>query len=164
MVNETGLPYVYAGNDPVNLDDALGLMPVGDGSCQACEELAAQIQNLTAELSQRQQELFENQLSLPPTGPMSIAGHQQQFENKQTQLRGLLGDWESRNCGEGLSLPSYAWKWATTPVPSPRPAFVPSNSGFHLTRNEAVVGGTVVGLVVIGLATGGIGDLFALAF
>jgi hypothetical protein len=85
-----------------------------------CNDLLAQIVARIAELAIRAQELIVNRLNLPPTGPMSIDGHQQQFRNKQVNLRRMLEQWDTNNCGPGY-LPGDAWKWATRPAPSPAP-------------------------------------------
>ncbi len=82
-----------------------------------CEELLVQILARMAELARRAAELVENRLNLPQSGPMSIEGHQQQFRNKQTNLRRMLDQWNTNNCGPP---PPNAWNWATRPTPAPR--------------------------------------------
>ena len=63
---------------------------------------------------QRYSDLVLDPRKLLAAGPMSIAGHQQQFRNKQAQLRKLLQEAASRECN-GYS--SDAWTWATIPAP-----------------------------------------------
>jgi hypothetical protein len=68
-------------------------------------------------MAKRYSDLRLDELGLPPTSPMSIGGHQQQFQNKQTQLRKLLNDYDSQGCSGGLL--GDAWELATKPTPSP---------------------------------------------
>jgi RHS repeat-associated protein len=81
-----------------------------------CAQLIAQINALVGELKWRYAALVADKLKLPPTGKMSVGGHQQQFRNKQKQLRGLLSEAASTNC---VGYTPDAWKWATRPTPSP---------------------------------------------
>ncbi len=50
---------------------------------------------------------------------MSIEGHQQQFRNKQTNLRRRLQQWDTNFCGGPGYVPEDAWQWATAPAPRP---------------------------------------------
>jgi len=109
--------YAYAQGNPISNVDPLGLCDQ-----DACDKLAAKMTNVRKELAKRQADLNANVLNLPPTGPMSIAGHQQQFLNKQTQLRNLLNDFNSQGCGGGSGgLPADAWTFATMPTLAPAP-------------------------------------------
>ncbi len=94
---------------------------------RGCDDLLAEIIARVIELKERAQALIDNPFNLPPTGPMSVAGHQQQFANKQVNLRQLLNDWNTNNCGGpgGPRLPADAWSWATRSVPSPAPSRAP---------------------------------------
>jgi hypothetical protein len=83
-----------------------------------CEDLLARIIARLIELKERAQALIENKLNLPPTGPMSVEGHQQQFRDKQINLRKLLQQWDTNNCGPGY-VPVEAWRWVGKPAPSP---------------------------------------------
>lgn len=89
-----------------------------------CNDLLIQIIARVVELVLRADALIRDPLRLPPTGPMSIEGHKQQFRNKQVNLRSMLNQWDTNNCGDGY-IPRSAWKWATRPVPSPAPAPAP---------------------------------------
>lgn len=57
-----------------------------------------------------------NPLDLPADGPMSVGGHQQQFRDKQENLRRLLNEANAKGC---TNYQSDAWEWATKPTPSP---------------------------------------------
>ena len=83
-----------------------------------CEDLLVQIIARALELYLRADALIRDPLELPRTGPMSIEGHQQQFRNKQVNLRSMLNQWDTNNCGDGY-LPRRVWHWATRDVPSP---------------------------------------------
>lgn len=107
--------YAYVLANPVRLIDAEGLCASDPNKCG---KLASQIEQVRDELAQRSDELKQDKLNLPPTGPMSVAGHQQQFQDKQTQLRNLLNDYDSNGCGPGDPIPTDAWKYATMPTPT----------------------------------------------
>jgi RHS repeat-associated protein len=91
---------------------------LGNAVCpdDECAKLEQQINSLVSELKKRSSELIRDPRGLPLSGPMSIAGHQQQFRNKQARLRRLLGEADSKGC---KSYTSDAWTWATLPAPSP---------------------------------------------
>ena len=108
--------YAYVLDSPLTGVDPTGLC---ESEPEKCENLAAQIENVRNELAKRESDLIQDKLNLPLTGPMSIAGHQQQFRDKQTQLRNLLDDYNSNGCGPGYPIPSDAWVYATMPTPSP---------------------------------------------
>jgi hypothetical protein len=122
-----------------------------------CEDLLTQIVARLVELKERADALIRNPLNLPQSGPMSIEGHQQQFRNKQTNMRRKLQQWDTNNCGPGY-IPSDAWQWATRPVPAPAPS--PSASprtteaprdGSKITTSDVV---TAVGVGAGAVATG----------
>jgi hypothetical protein len=69
-------------------------------------------------LKRRYYQIIEDKLNLPPTGPKSVAGHQQQFEDRQIELRDLLTQAATLGC---TGYNPDAWDWATCPVPSPAP-------------------------------------------
>jgi len=81
-----------------------------------CKKLYAQISAKVNELKDRYSALIRNPQNLPPSGPMSIGGHQQQFRNQQTHLRWLLNQANAKGC---TNFQSDAWEWATKPTPSP---------------------------------------------
>ncbi|MCP4356484.1 MAG: RHS repeat-associated core domain-containing protein, partial [Chloroflexi bacterium] len=83
-----------------------------------CAGLLQEILSLRNELVRRYAELRENKLNLPQSGPMSIEGHQDQFEGKQSRLRKLLDTYRTNGCGGSTR---DAQSWATVPVPSPAP-------------------------------------------
>jgi len=116
--------YGYAGNDPINFNDPEGLAATAAANCpDPCKDLAQKIKEVRDELAKRANDLRTNPLNLPATGPMSVAGHQQQFGNKQTQLRDLLNQFGSNKCGDPI--PSDAWSYATMPTPAPAPKPAP---------------------------------------
>lgn len=129
----------YVGSNPLSSVDPLGLCDQ-----DRCKQLSDKINQLRNELAKRYGDLQANELGLPLTGPMSIGGHQQQFENKQTQLRKLLNDFNSQGCNGGL--PADAWGYATKDTPSP------SNSNVHVpdssVRNILIGTGLVIGGVI----------------
>jgi RHS repeat-associated protein len=81
-----------------------------------CQPLYDKINKVVNELQSRETKLKWPTLSLPPTGKMSVAGHVQQFKNKQDQLRSLLNEANSKGC---LAYRSDAWTYATMDSPEP---------------------------------------------
>jgi RHS repeat-associated protein len=130
--------YGYVQGNPPNTADALGLC-----DDDPCSKLADKITQVRDELAKRADELRRDPLGLPLTGPMSIAGHQQQFVNKQTQLRNLLNDFNSQGCGGGT--PADAWSFATMPTPSP---VSDSNSQSFLQLMSQLTGLTGTALLI----------------
>lgn len=131
----------YVGGNPLSSVDPLGLCDQ-----DRCKQLSDKINQLRNELAKRYGDLQANELGLPLTGPMSIGGHQQQFENKQTQLRKLLNDFNSQGCNGGL--PPDAWEYATKDAPSPsnsNPVHVPDSS----VRNVLIGTGLFIGGVLV---------------
>jgi hypothetical protein len=126
--------YGYVGADPLGYSDSLGLCD--EDRCQQLQEKITQLRN---ELAKRYGDLQADTWGLPLTGPMSIGGHQQQFENKQTQLRRLLSEFEALGCKGGI--PSDSWDWATKDAPSP------SRSRASTTNSGNVAPLTAAGLV-----------------
>lgn len=122
-----------------------------------CEDLLTQIIARIAELAARADALIRDPLGLPPSGPMSVEGHQQQFQNKQQNLRRMLNQWDTNNCGPGY-LPENAWRWATRPVPRPAPRPTsertreePPRAGPDIdAKDVAVAAGATAGAVAIG--------------
>ncbi|QEX22839.1 hypothetical protein FRZ61_27720 [Hypericibacter adhaerens] len=130
--------YVYVGGNPITRIDprglidweelACGLDPQGcimqkltqpENSCpDECQKRYEAINKLVNELKRRYYEILADKRELPASGPNSVQGHKQQFENKQTQLRNMLNDADSAGCS--LYNPD-AWNWATRPAPSPVP-------------------------------------------
>ncbi|SFW69645.1 RHS repeat-associated core domain-containing protein [Luteibacter sp. UNCMF366Tsu5.1] len=104
--------YAYVSNTPLIYSDSLGLCDE-----DRCDQLREKITRLRNELAKRYGDLQADTLGLPLTGPMSIGGHEQQFANKQTQLRRLLSEFEALGCKGGI--PSDSWDWATKDAPSP---------------------------------------------
>lgn len=98
-----------------------------------CDDLLVRITARILELYIRADDLIRDPLKLPRSGPMSVEGHQQQFRNKQVNLRSMLNQWDTNNCGDGY-VPSNAWEWATRKVPSP-------NAQRPLRRTPLVTGG-----------------------
>ncbi len=100
-----------------------GVTAEGNSPSKDCSELAALIKRVTDELKKRGADLLEDIWKLPPTGKMSIAGHVQQFENKQAHLREALNDFNTQGCGgpgPTHPIPADAWKWATKATPEKR--------------------------------------------
>jgi RHS repeat-associated protein len=91
-----------------------------------CSKLYSKIDSLVNELKRRYYELLEDKRGLPASGPMSILGHQQQFRNKQTQLRNLLNQADTKGC---KAYNTEAWHWATIPTPAPLPKISSSGGG-----------------------------------
>jgi RHS repeat-associated protein len=133
-------PYVYAGNSPTKWIDPFGLCKEDD-----CKKLEQKIDKVRNELAKRSDDLRRDPLSLPPSGPMSVAGHQQQFQNKQAQLRSLLNDYNKQGCGGGL--PADVWTLATMPTPSAST----SNKSFMDTMSKitGLTGGALVAYVIV---------------
>jgi hypothetical protein len=121
-------PYAYVGDDPLNGSDPIGLCvwavttQVGGGSYEECAALQQEIGEGRNELAKRYRDIREDKHKLPKEGPKSIAGHQQQFRNRQANLRKLLRRWNELSCTEewGMQIPRDAWEWATKPTPVPR--------------------------------------------
>jgi len=104
-----------------------------------CNTLAALITRVRDELAKRGSDLIQNLLNLPPTGPMSIAGHVQQFENKQAQLRKALNEFNTNGCngpGPKNPIPADAWEWATKAAPEQR--FARNPQGGNVPNNNLV--------------------------
>jgi hypothetical protein len=114
-----------------------------------CDNLLVKIVARALELYLRADALIRNPLNLPQTGPNSIEGHQQQFRNKQVNLRSMLNQWDTNNCGDGY-LPRRVWEWATRPVPSPNAQLpvrrVPISSGGGGERVPVRIGGSEGGV------------------
>jgi len=83
-----------------------------------CQKIYATIREVLGILKQRYWDMREDKLDLfntRPTGRMSWGGHQQQFRQWQTVLRGYLESADAMNC-RGYA--SDAWSWATRPPPT----------------------------------------------
>jgi len=83
-----------------------------------CPPLYARIVELRDEIRTRYYQMLEDKNDLymtRPTGPNSWAGHQEQYENKQEALRGVIYLANGAGC---LSYPTDAWEWATKPPPN----------------------------------------------
>jgi RHS repeat-associated protein len=85
-------------------------------SCDDCIPLYEAIDALVRQLQKRYYDIIQNKYNLPPTGPMSVAGHQQQFRNKQMQLQNLLSEADAKGC---TGYRRDAWDWAYRLAPSP---------------------------------------------
>ena len=86
-----------------------------------CNAIYKKISAIMGELKDRYTDIRINKYSLPLTGKMSVAGHQQQFRNTQSQLRRVLLEAEAMGCH---AYDPAAWYWASTvnaPSPDPRP-------------------------------------------
>ena len=81
-----------------------------------CARLIQQIDALTSELKKRYADLINDKLGLPAVGPMSLAGHQQQFRDVQRGLRRRLNEADAKGC---TGYDADAWNWATRPSASP---------------------------------------------
>ena len=78
-----------------------------------CEALYNEINRLVGELKRRSAEYAIDPRGLPETGPMSRAGHRQQYSNKQTRLQNKLKEAMLKSC---TAFRSDAWSWATRPI------------------------------------------------
>jgi len=131
--------YGYVGANPLGYIDSLGL-------CEDdCEDLAKKITKRRNELAKRESDLRVDKNKLRAIGKNSIAGHIQQFKDKQKNLRDLLDQYDSQGCGGGGggsgNIPSDARSFSTMPVPIPGIGSR-SNSG---TRGGARSGGGLSG-------------------
>jgi hypothetical protein len=134
---------IYRQEDDGSTDEGVS-MPQTDMD-PLCEDLLTQILLRITELNERFWAIVNNVLGLPPSGPMSVGGHQQQFRNKQANLRSMLNQWNTNNCGPGL--PADSWFWATRPAPSPTPQsteYTPKDGTQITVQDVAKVGGAVV--------------------
>jgi RHS repeat-associated protein len=89
-----------------------------------CAQLEADIQKTMMELQKRYYDLIKNKHTLPPTGPMSIAGHVTQYVGKQLYLQSLLAAWRANGCGGGGVNGKFHWDWAVEWAYKPSPVQV----------------------------------------
>jgi hypothetical protein len=170
LVDETGQPYAYTGDDPVNGTDPLGL-----ASKCGCEKLAQSIESQTNLVKKRYYQMVEDKRGEfgenPPTSGTTASGHLNAYAQAQQGLQNLLDDWSGNGCGDGgTPAPVNAYDWAYQPAPRSLPTTAlgpgaggsaysgngpPSTEGFfqgagslHITPTE--VGGGLLGLVLIG--------------
>lgn len=132
-------PYSYVYGDPVNLTDITGTKT-------DCSKLAKAINTVRNELAKRYNDIRMDKFKLPWFGRMSVKGHQDQFREKQTNLRKKLNEWNDNGCNKpgGPSYRDDAWKWATRETPNP--------IGWRTVGKYALVGGAVIGAgVVVGV-------------
>ena len=138
-----------------------------------CDDLFTKIREVIVELVQRKAELLSDPLHLQwdnwstpkilPDGTNvgSVVGHQQQFQNKQTQVRRLIQEWDDDDCnnsGRRIQQPDRDLAYEDTPVPiqQPRPDSGPKpweTPGAH--RVAEVAGAAGIG-GAIGLVAGGV--------
>ncbi|KAG9602228.1 hypothetical protein KCV01_g7290, partial [Aureobasidium melanogenum] len=135
--------YSYVGGNPFIHYDALGLCDP-----DRCQPLREEITKLRNELAKRYGDLQTDKLGLPLTGPMSIDGHVQQFENKQTRLRRLLSEFESLGCEGGI--PMDAWDLATKDAPKSNFQPLPAETA---KRGALVTAGVIAGRVLVFFGT-----------
>jgi RHS repeat-associated protein len=137
---------VRPGNDGQNDTGPVAAMaPRVPKTKQNCNALLNRINELRDELAKRHDDLVQDVHNLPATGPNSIAGHQEQFRNKQGELRDALEQFNTKGCGGGL--PNRIWKWATMDAPVPAPK--QTNTPRVITPGRVAAGvGIGVGLYV----------------
>lgn len=92
--------------------------PPLDANCpdNDCFKLYEQINRVLNELKKRYSDIILDSRGLPPTGPLSVNGHKQQFNNKQVRLRNLLNEANAKGC---TRYAEDAWDWATRDTPAP---------------------------------------------
>ena len=93
-------------------------------TCHNCNDLANKIKDVRDELKQRYDEMREDANGLYEASPNPIPGkeylgtwpgHQQQFEQKQTNLRKMLNASDVAGCA---SPPGDNWSWASKDAPT----------------------------------------------
>jgi|LakMenE18May11ns_1017448.scaffolds.fasta_scaffold9756900_2 hypothetical protein len=70
-------------------------------NCDRCRELIAEINEKTAELKRRRDQMRIDDKDLSntrPAGKFSWQGHIDQFQNKQTNLRALIAEAQTLGC------------------------------------------------------------------
>ena len=157
--------YNYCSNSPVNSNDPTGLasFPMPDGwEGFDCNGLASLIRDLVGHVRDRYNDLRRDQNNLYtncPTGPNSWAGHVQQQQQSQQQLRGVLNKSNSNGCG-GDGIPANAWGWATIKAPS-QPDSLSAFQQWSLSvsdtsiQNAQIAANGLIIIGLIGLAAGG---------
>jgi RHS repeat-associated protein len=110
--------YAFVSNDPVNLIDPLGLRP--DCDDRPCNEQLKDILNVAAEIARRYQQYANPTWLLPLRGPNSRAGHIEQIDVKQRNLRKRIDNYNNSNCPDPIPLPVL--DLATRPLPKLRPS------------------------------------------
>jgi hypothetical protein len=144
------------------------------GQQDPCLDLLGTIRALVAKLIERSDELIADPYDLQfdnwskanpkvvrlPDGRErnlgSIEGHQEQFRNRQKQLRDLLKKWDEDECRNktGIKISKSDRDWAFKAAPKPKPKPKPSeNQGFQMPDWAVALGVIVVGgAIVIGAA------------
>jgi len=148
--------FTYALNNPLDFTDACGLTPRQSGvlplvapqAPRTCTDIAADIQGVVDELTQRVQEFHQDQqlLRFGRNEYGSLQGHAQQFQNKQVQLNRLLQEWDRNGCGapDGrFSTDAYRLKDMEVPGYT-APGYDPSGIPDPLKIGVGVAGGYVI--------------------
>ncbi|HEY6565551.1 MAG TPA: hypothetical protein VIY86_13770, partial [Pirellulaceae bacterium] len=124
--------YVYVHGDPINAWDL-------DGLRKSCRQLLDYIIAELKQVKKRFNDLINDPLKLPPINPTpgkpgTIAGHIDQFKQRQKNVRGGISTYNQQGCGgpdgRGGSIPRDAWKWSTRQLPIQDPR-LRSSAGGH---------------------------------
>jgi RHS repeat-associated protein len=116
--------YAYANNDPAQLVDPFGLSSEEPKSCDYspddCTSLARKIEAALKELRR----LLKNERKQQATGTAfdGYDGHLEQYQNRQRQLRRLLGRFRDRNCNPALVRDDIE-QWLSEEYPPPPSTF-----------------------------------------
>jgi RHS repeat-associated protein len=170
LVSLTGSAYGYAAENPLNTADPSGLCPK-----KSCDDLLDLINEQSAKIEDKANDLITNPLGLPLYGPRdSVQSHINPFLGYQKYLQNLIRQYSEGNCGD---VPENALEQAERPIPvdiPPAPQSGTNNNTNNSTAAESSPGSNIDwqavrnGLIIIGGAiviggfiyfTGGTGAL-----
>lgn len=115
--------------------------------CQ-CASLFSDIITRRNELKKRISDLKQDKNKLPATGPNSVAGHIQQLQDKQTNLRNMLNQANTKGCKQDVA---DAWNYATSKSPVKLPEVAQKN-GVTVAQLEKLAVALGVSVTVIAAA------------